>query len=289
MKVAIFVDGKNFYKGYQQHAIGRRLNFPRLTAWLTTQAGGSLLVGCHYYTGLETGTEPDERRDGLAGFLTMLEMQRGYFVHRFPRRTETFCCKSCGADNTFTKEKEVDTTMVADMLQMAAVGAFDALVLVSGDADHAPAVEGVRSLGKIVFVSTWGGHGLAPRIRRASFDHIDLVLGLPHFEYTPEELAAMRPTSPLIRASSSSEEVFLNELRRAQNFHARGYVGVKYFLTRWKGEGFDMPEADKQHIFDQLLRDGKVELYDVEDGKKGLRITETAAAATATATAAATA
>jgi hypothetical protein len=213
----------------------------------------------------------------------MLEMQRGYFVHRFPRRTETFCCKSCGADNTFTKEKEVDTTMVADMLQMAAVGAFDALVLVSGDADHAPAVEGVRSLGKIVFVSTWGGHGLAPRIRRASFDHIDLVLGLPAFEYTPEELAAMRPTSPLTRAPSSSEEVFLKELGRAQNFHARGYVGVKYFLTRWKGEGFDMPEADKQHIFDQLLRDGKVELYDVEDGKKGLRITEVPAAATAVA------
>ena len=93
----------------------------------------------------------------------------------------------------------------------------------------------------------------------------------------------MRPTSPLIRASSSSEEVFLNELRRAQNFHARGYVGVKYFLTRWKGEGFDMPEADKQHIFDQLLRDGRVELYDVEDGKKGLRITEVPVVAAAAA------
>lgn len=280
MKVAIFVDGKNFYKGYQQHAIGRRLNFPRLAAWLSQQAGGSLLVGCHYYTGLETGTEPDERRDGLAGFLTMLEMQRGYFVHRFPRRTESFCCKSCGAENAFTKEKEVDTTMVADMLQMAAVGAFDALVLVSGDADHAPAVEGVRSLGKIVFVSTWGGHGLAPRIRRASFDHIDLVQGLPEFEYTADELAAMRPIGPQPRASSSSEEIFLNELRRAQDYHrgGGGYVGVKYFLTRWKGEGFDMPEADKQHIFDQLLRDGRVELYDVEEGRKGLRITEAPAA-----------
>lgn len=274
MKVAIFVDGKNFYKGYQQHAIGRRLNFPRLAAWLAQQAGGSLLVGCHYYTGLET--EPDERRDGLAGFLTMLEMQRGYFVHRFPRRVESFCCKSCGAENTFTKEKEVDTTMVADMLQMAAVGAFDALVLVSGDADHAPAVEGVRSLGKIVFVSTWGGHGLAPRIRRASFDHIDLVQGLPAFEYTADELAALRPAAPLTRASTTSEEVFLTELRRAQEYHQNGggYVGVKYFLTRWKGTGFDMPESEKQHIFDQLLRDGRVELYDVEDGRKGLRIVE---------------
>ena len=64
--------------------------------------------------------------------------------------------------------------MVADMLRLAAVGAFDILVLMSGDADHAPAVEGVRALGRQAYVATWGGIGLSRRIRRAAFDHIDL-------------------------------------------------------------------------------------------------------------------
>ena len=174
MKIAIFVDGKNFYMGFQRHAAGRRLNFPRLATWLKDQAGGSLLVGCHYYTGIEN----NERGASLLGFLAMLETQRGYFVHRFPRKTESFQCSNCGEAHVFTREKEVDTTMVADMLRMAAVDAFDALVLVSGDADHAPAVEGVRALGRQAYVATWGGIGLSRRIRRAAFDHIDLVESL---------------------------------------------------------------------------------------------------------------
>lgn len=265
MKIAIFVDGKNFYKGFQNHAAGRRLNFPRMATWLMEQAGGSLLVGCHYYTGIETGLS--ERGGNLAGFLAMLEKQRGYFVHRFPRKVESFQCDKCGETNTFTKEKEVDTTMVADMLRMAAVDAFDALVLVSGDADHAPAVEGVRSLGKIVFVSTWGGHGLAPRIRNASFDHIDLAAGLLNFEDDP---VLASPTIELRRASDA-REVFLEQLRLAElNFTGR-YVGVKYFVTRWRGDDFTISEQERQQTLDGLILEKKVEVYAAMDGARALR------------------
>ena len=101
MKIAIFVDGKNFYMGCQRYAAGRRLNFPRLATWLKEQAGGSLLVGCHYYTGIEN----NERGASLLGFLAMLETQRGYFVHRFPRKTESFQCGNCGETHVFTREK----------------------------------------------------------------------------------------------------------------------------------------------------------------------------------------
>ena len=265
MKVAIFVDGKNFYKGLQKHAAGQRLNFPRMATWLMEEAGGSLLVGCHYYTGIETGQV--ERGRSLAGFLAMLETQRGYFVHRFPRKVESFPCAHCGETNTFTREKEVDTTMVADMLRMAAVDAFDALVLVSGDADHAPAVEGVRSLGKIVFVSTWAGHGLAPRIRNASFDHIDLAAGLSNFE--EGEISASDPIRA--RIADDGSEVFLEQLRLAELKFANGYVGVNFFLSRWIGDGFTSSEIDRQRTLDVLVAEKKVELYAVTDGPRALR------------------
>lgn len=265
MKVAIFVDGKNFYMGFKKHAAGRFLNFPRLATWLVEQAGGSLLVGCHYYTGIETGQT--DRGVNLAGFLAMLETQRGYFVHRFPRKVESFDCAHCGAVNTFTKEKEVDTTMVADMLRMAAVDAFDALVLVSGDADHAPAVEGVRSLGKIVFVSTWGGHGLAPRIRNASFDHIDLVQGLANFEGDSGGNASTLDA----RLTDDARAIFLEQLRLAELKFDKGYVGLSYFLKRWRADGFSTVEAERQQTCDVLLRERKIEVYVVPDGTRALR------------------
>lgn len=183
MRVCIFFDGKNFHSGWRDEAGGKRLTFPKLSRWLVDKVGGSLLWGAYYYTGIEMGPAAvTEGQKKLAGFLDMLELQPGFFVKRFPRKSTMFQCAQCGAENRYTQEKEVDTTMVADMLRLAAVGAFDVLVLVSGDSDHAPAVEGVRMLGRQAYVSTWGRAGLSSRLRKAAFDHIDLLEGLSSFE-----------------------------------------------------------------------------------------------------------
>lgn len=183
MRVCIFFDGKNFHSGWRDEAAGRRLTFPKLSKWLVERVGGSLLWGAYYYTGIEMGPAAvTEGQKKLAGFLDMLELQPGFFVKRFPRKTTMFQCAACGAENRYTQEKEVDTTMVADMLRLAAVGAFDVLVLVSGDSDHAPAIEGVRAIGRQAYVSTWGRAGLSARLRKAAFDHIDLMEGLSYFE-----------------------------------------------------------------------------------------------------------
>jgi uncharacterized LabA/DUF88 family protein len=183
MRVCIFFDGKNFHSGWRDEAGGKRLAFPKLSRWLVERVNGSLLWGAYYYTGIEMGPAAvTEGQKKLAGFLDMLELQQGFFVKRFPRKTTMFQCAACGAENRYTQEKEVDTTMVADMLRLAAVGAFDVLVLVSGDSDHAPAVEGVRGLGRQAYVSTWGRAGLSSRLRKAAFDHIDLLEGLAFFE-----------------------------------------------------------------------------------------------------------
>jgi uncharacterized LabA/DUF88 family protein len=205
MRVCIFFDGKNFHSGWRDEANGRRLTFPKLSKWLVDRVGGSLLWGAYYYTGIEMGPAAvTEGQKKLAGFLDMLELQPGFFVKRFPRKTTMFQCAACGAENRYTQEKEVDTTMVADMLRLAAVGAFDVLVLVSGDSDHAPAIEGVRAIGRQAYVSTWGRAGLSARLRKAAFDHIDLMEGLSFFE---DAEGAAPPVPPASEPKYAAEDM----------------------------------------------------------------------------------
>jgi uncharacterized LabA/DUF88 family protein len=312
MRVCIFFDGKNFHSGWRDEAAGKRLAFPKLSRWLVERAGGSLLWGAYYYTGIETGpAATSEGQKKLAGFLDMLELQPGFFVKRFPRKTSMFQCAACGVENKYTQEKEVDTTMVADMLRLAAVGAFDVLVLVSGDADHAPAVEGVRAIGRQAYVSTWGRVGLSSRLRKAAFDHIDLLEGLSFFEDadegssppappTPTPAPEQRPPGeegeaplaavgvppseeipandggnglPPIPTDPPTEEeaVFLEELRAAERRLRHGYVGANYFVTRWQSNRLDPTSEGRRRMLENLIATGRIELYHAADGNAALR------------------
>jgi len=287
MRVALFFDGKNFYSGLKQSVGARWIDFPKMAKWLVAAVGGDRLWGAYYYTGIESGDAGEQ--DGqkkLSGFLDMLEIQPGFFVKRFPRKARTFRCQACQAVNHFTQEKEVDTTMVADMLRLAAVDAFDLAVLVSGDADHAPAVEGVRSLGKQVFVASWAGIGLSDRIRKAAFDHVDLTTGLGEFG-SPKEVAASVQTAAIADGLSSGgaiaqaevapenvedvETVFIHELQRAQARFSGGYVGVNFFLGRWDAPDLEKSVPVRGRILDRLVEKGKVEIYAASDGCKALR------------------
>lgn len=196
--------------------------------------------------------------------------------------------------------------MVADILRLAAVDGFDILVLVSGDADLAPAVENVRSLGKKVYVATWGRTSLAARLRQAAFDHLDLLEGLDKFRSaglsrlivttaalaeteerppasstpvreaeiqavgerpTPFEAPTFSETSP----EDASDAAFLFELSRAERKLGQGYVGVSFFLNRWRSDVLDPTVAVRQRILDRLVDRSVAELYDAPDGSKAIR------------------
>lgn len=315
MKVALFFDGKNFYSGWRERAGRQPLDFTALSRWLVKRVGGSVLWGAYYYTGIETGQGASQTgQAALTSFLDNLEMLPGYFVQRFSRRTKSYHCRECGAENYYTQENEVDTTMVADMLRLAAVGAFDILVLMSGDADHAPAVEGVRALGRQAYVATWGGIGLSRRIRRAAFDHIDLIESLGEcgrqWPNTDEEGTGPilvpgqgqpqqhggSPSLPQIHGSGGDEpsthstpqeaeeaaaEGLLDEVRRAESKFPLGYVGVNFFVTRWQASQLDPDPDVRRRLIDKLVREERIELYTTEDGTKAMRVRKPAGQVTA--------
>jgi uncharacterized LabA/DUF88 family protein len=288
MKVALFFDGKNFYSGWRERAGRQPLDFAALSRWLVKRVGGSLLWGAYYYTGIETGqSAAGSGQTALTSFLDNLEMLPGYFVQRFPRRSKSYHCRECGAENYFTQENEVDTTMVADMLRLAAVGAFDILVLMSGDADHAPAVEGVRALGRQAFVATWGGVGLSRRIRRAAFDHIDLCDSLAECgRQVPAEgpegavnhsLLVAGPTEDGHAVTPASEsdqaaDVLVDEVRRAEAKFPSGYVGVNFFVTRWQAANLDPDPDVRRRLIDRVVREDRIELYTTDEGTKAMRV-----------------
>lgn len=284
MRVALFFDGKNFYSGWKDIAHSDAIDFVKLSRWLVQRVGGSFLWGAYYYTGIESDAG-DAASSRLPTFLDMLELQPGFFVYRFPRKRRTTRCAACGTENHFTQEKEVDTTMVADMLRLAAVGAFDILVLMSGDADHSPAVEGVRMLGKQAYVATWSGSGLSSRLRKAAFDHIDLADGLAEFRLAregapaadssvcPADVAGIAPTISDEEAGTGADVTFLAELGFAETKFVGGYVGVNYFVTRWVSTTLDVSAVVRRRILNRLVDTGKIELYDAPNGEKAMRRT----------------
>jgi hypothetical protein len=199
------------------------------------------------------------------------------------------------------------------MLRLAAVDGFDILVLVSGDADLAPAVENVRSLGKKVYVATWGRDSLAPRLRQACFDHIDLRAGLDHFRAEAALVGGAAPSAtctapvrqvvgverdgsyaPIPGAEPASialdtieaqatdpeagERAFLAALENAESKFAGGYVGLHFFLANWRFVGLDPDKDVRQRLLDRLMANSVVETFDSPDGKIGVRRIQTSPA-----------
>lgn len=299
MRVVLFIDGKNFYAGWKDATGGADIDFRKLAPWVVRAAGGTHLMGVYYFTGVDETIPRTPAQEKLDGFLDMLDQQPGFFVQRFAQKMRTQTCASCGHAHTFAREKEVDTTIVADMLRLGAVNGFDIAVLVSGDADLVPAVEGVRALGKKVLVATWAHSGLSGRLRAAAFDHIDLATGIGEFgrngfghalhgaagapaTESPASAASFpthRPSfEPVTRVTPLSNDpavydaACIEEIRRAQTAMPGGYVGAHFFVTRWRSEKLPEIPDFRRRTLDRVVASGKAEIYLTDDGIQAVRL-----------------
>lgn len=255
MRTVLFFDGKNFYSGWRDSTNRQQLDFVKLSQWLVTEAGGTRLWAAHYYTGIENGKEAAESQgqQSLGRFLDWLDEQPGFFVQRFPRRARSITCDHCGESVRYSEEKEVDTTLVADLVRLAAIGAYDIAVLISGDGDFASALEAARALGKQTYIATWGRAGLSNRLRRAAYHHLDLLDGLPIFgrePATPPARAAPRavPSPPEAQAHASNGSDAASE--KTGGSEEKPVVGAG---TTEEDDGSDLP-PELQSFLDELKR-----------------------------------
>lgn len=274
MKVCIFIDGQNFYRSLLRYDDNLRVDYDRLALWITQTVGGpgALFAGAYYYVGVSPGAPAL-----VEGFLKGLELRPGYFVKRDVRVRRSGRCSLCGGEYEYTTEKRVDTRLVADMCHYAAIGAFDAAVLVSGDDDFVPAVEAVNALGRQVWVATWSAEELSTDLRVRCFGHLHLSDGVAAFrtergryERGPGGVRADvrapygRP-APASAPAPFGLERGLAELQRAE---ARlPHVSRGYFVTRWKSHQLPPAGQERELLIQQLVDAGMAEEFEVTDAE----------------------
>jgi len=274
MRVALFFDGKNHMKDLRRATQDRWVDHGALADWIVGHVGGDRFAGAWYYTGVPTAQDEQSDRHALSDLLEELERRPGYFVRRFNRRAASRDCPHCDQLITYTEEKMVDTSLVADMITMAMRDTFDAAVVFSGDLDIAPGLAALTALGKPAWIATFGESGLSRSLVRQSWSHIDLFAHIERFAH-PD----LGRTPVAVRGPVDAEDIdreMLRELHRAEAHFTvgGGFVGAHYFIHRWKGHGIpDAPEARRQSV-QRLMAEGDVQTYAV-DGKTALRTAAT--------------
>lgn len=269
MRVALFFDGKNHMKALRRTAQDRWLDHGKLAEWTVNEVGGSSLAAAHYYTGVPTANDDERARHALADLLDELERRPGFFVHRFNRRANSRDCPHCNEVITYTEEKMVDTSLVADVITLAVQDAYDIAVVFSGDLDIAPGLKAVHALGKKAWVATFGDAGLSRTLTRSAWGVLNLLDNIDQFAYA--DLG--HPSAEMVTSGGDNVDgEMVRELQRAEAHFAAGggFVGAHYFVHRWKGHGIpDSPELRRQSL-QRLMSDGRIETYAV-DGKTAIR------------------
>jgi uncharacterized LabA/DUF88 family protein len=71
-------------------------------------------------------------------------------------------------------EKGVDVALVTDLLLLASRNAFDVAIISAGDADFFRAVEGVKEMGKEIYIASFDD-SCATKLKDASLGYISLT------------------------------------------------------------------------------------------------------------------
>lgn len=248
MRLAIYIDGANFYQGLQRMLPGVELDYAALGRWLTARVGGdeATLVGARYYA---AGEDPQ-----LLGFLDHLQGIQGYLLRRGRLAEAERSCPQCGHAWLERREKAVDTAIVADLVLHASQGSFDRAVLLSGDEDLLPGVRAAHELGRPVWVATWAGRGLGEELRGEAFESIDLMEGVASFSTGRLREHSVR----------EGDDGVLEQIEQGvRYFGARGgHLGRWYFEHRWSARGpCAEPGAERVEAVARLIAAGRVQAY----------------------------
>lgn len=146
-RVAIFIDGSNFYNGLKEVFGKAKIDFSKFAGFL---CGDRKLIRIYYYNsplirqGNETQYADQQRFFAVLDRIPYLTQRHGKLGIK--EITCIYCKK------TFSKsiQKGVDSFLVTDLLKMAFNDLYDTAILVSGDDDFACAVEAVKEKGKHV-------------------------------------------------------------------------------------------------------------------------------------------
>jgi len=190
-RVRMFVDFWNFQLNWNEYflstATGKVIYIPwrHLPGVLISELSkgeSAKFAGAHVYASIDP-TNPKDRK--LNQWLHhTLASYTGYSIdvrERKPRKAircqEENCkaiidtCPTCRKHLRGTVEKGVDAAIITDLISMAFDDNYDIGILISGDADHAPAVQYIqKKTDKQIVQAFFKAHG--DKLRNACWDHL---------------------------------------------------------------------------------------------------------------------
>ena len=146
-RVAVFIDGNNFYFGlrklFGKNRSLKNFNFEKFAQFL---AGKDKVVAIYYYNALLDKKNDPKKYESQKEFFEKLKQIPNFHLVlcKLLKRNIT------GTDKFYYIIKEDDINMAVDMVENACDNNFDIAILVSGDGDFVPAVRSVKKKGKIV-------------------------------------------------------------------------------------------------------------------------------------------
>ncbi|MFO0944980.1 MAG: NYN domain-containing protein [Planctomycetota bacterium] len=139
MRIAVFVDGANFFY-MQKDRLHWWVDPKKLLEWIRTKGE---VVDAYYYVGVDARSEPQQ--DNFLKALTYM----GYSLVTKELKTISH------EDGTDRKKANLDIEIVLDMFNT--IDQYDMAVLISGDADFERPLELLRARGKkFLVLSTQG-------------------------------------------------------------------------------------------------------------------------------------
>ena len=215
-RVRIFVDFWNFQIQWNElhTSLGAKevvsIPWKELAQVLCAEVGKGEPVkftGALIYASINSNSPKDK---GLNNWLHhVLASYTGYSVivkERKPRKTikcqEDNCktpvtnCPSCKAPLKGTVEKGIDAAIITDLLSLAFDDNYDIAILISGDADYAPAVEYIqKKTDKQIIQAFFKAHG--DELRNKCWEHIFFEDLMPKLIGGPTTATPAKPAAPI--------------------------------------------------------------------------------------------
>jgi len=164
-RVAIFIDGSNFYHGLKNCIGNTKIDFAKFSDLLCADRE---LVRAYYYNAPVNQQEfPDIYKDQQKFFDSLktvpyfvlklgrlekrtIKIDKEELVKTFGEDTAKIILEKWGEVVVTYVEKGVDIDLATDMLRLAYNNAYDTAIIVTGDGDFVSAVNGVKDMGKHV-------------------------------------------------------------------------------------------------------------------------------------------
>ncbi len=157
-RVAVFIDGSNFYNGLRDNVGRMDVDFYRFGERLAEMAGGQLLRIYYYNAKVDPEFDPDNH-EKQQRFITHL----AHTPHLTLRLGKLVYYQVRSDDNTrkhYAVEKGLDVKLALDLVKLAVNRACEVAVIVSGDKDLSEVVEYGKEMGLEV-VSAFFPRGLS--------------------------------------------------------------------------------------------------------------------------------